>query len=54
MARLAIFVDGGYIDALASREFSVWVDYDKFVKEMVDAISRKTAEPLDLLRTYLL
>ena len=52
MARLAIFIDGGYIDALASREFSVRVDYEKFVKEVVDVISRKTAEPLDLLRTY--
>ena len=52
MARLAIFIDGGYIDALAEREFSVWIDYDKFVKEVFRVISSKTAEPLDLLRTY--
>ena len=52
MARLAIFIDGGYVDALAEREFSVWIDYDKFVKEVVKVISSKTAEPLDLLRTY--
>ena len=52
MARLAIFIDGGYIDALASKEFSVRVDYDKFVKEVVNVISSRTAEPLDLLRTY--
>ncbi len=51
MARLAIFIDGGYVDALAM-EFSVWVDYDKFVKEVVNVIASKTAEPLDLLRTY--
>ena len=51
MARLAIFIDGGYIDVLA-REFNVRVDYDKFVKEVVNLISSKTVEPLDLLRTY--
>ena len=52
MARLAIFIDGGYIDALASSEFSIWVDYGKFVRSVADIISSKTAEPLDLLRTY--
>ncbi len=52
MARLAIFIDGGYIDKLASTDFSVWVDYKKFVDEVVNVISNKTAEPLDLLRAY--
>lgn len=33
MAGLAIFIDGGYIDALAHDEFSIRVDYDKFVIE---------------------
>ena len=52
MARLAIFIDGGYVDKLASTEFSVWVDYQKFVNEIVNTISSNTKEPLDLLRTY--
>ena len=52
MARLAIFIDGGYVDALAEKEFSIWIDYDKFVKEVVKVISSKPAEPLDLLRKY--
>lgn len=52
MARLAIFIDGGYIDALAEREFFLWVDYDKFAKEITKTISDNNAEPLDLLRTY--
>ena len=52
MARLAIFIDGGYVDQLASNEFSVWVDYNKLVREILNLISSKTAEPLDLLRTY--
>ena len=51
MARLAIFIDGGYVDKLAS-EFSIWVDYGKFIQEVVEVISRRTAGPLDLLRTY--
>lgn len=51
MARLAIFIDGGYLDQLA-KELSVRVDYDKLVKEVTRIISSKTAEPLDLLRTY--
>ena len=52
LARLAIFIDGGYIDALAEKEFFLWVDYDKFAKEVTKIISRNNAEPLDLLRTY--
>lgn len=52
MARLAIFIDGAYIDKLAATEFHVWVDFQKFVNEVVNVISSKTAEPLDLLRTY--
>ena len=52
MARLAIFIDGGYLDVLARDEFSVWVDYSKFSKEITGAVAAKTAEPVDLLRTY--
>ena len=29
MSRLAIFIDGGYVDQLAEKDFSVWVDYAK-------------------------
>ena len=52
MARLAIFLDGGYIDQLASNEFSIWVDYEKLVREITNVVTSRTAEPLDLLRTY--
>ena len=52
MARLAIFLDGGYIDQLASNEFSTWIDYEKLVREITNVVTSRTAEPLDLLRTY--
>lgn len=52
MARLAIFIDGGYLDALARDEFSVWVDYRKFVLQIVSTVASKTPNSVDLLRTY--
>lgn len=52
MARLAIFVDGGYVDALAEAEFGVWVDFQKFPEEIRQIVANKTPEPLDLFRTY--
>lgn len=52
MARLAVFIDGGYLDALARDEFSVWVDYRKFVEQIRLTVASKTPSPVDLLRTY--
>lgn len=52
MARLAIFMDGGYIDALAEVEFGVRVDYKRLSDAIVDGVASKTPEPVDLLRTY--
>ena len=52
MARLAIFIDGGYINALAEREFCAWIDYEKLPSKILEIITSKTPEPIDLLRTY--
>ncbi len=52
MARLAIFIDAGYSNALARDTFDKWIDYDKFRNEIHRLIADDTAEPLDLLRTY--
>ena len=52
MARLAIFIDGGYIAKLGEHEFSVWVDFQKLSEEVRQAVAAKTPEPVDLLRTY--
>lgn len=51
MARLAIFIDGGYLDALARDEFNVWVDYQKFTEQITATVASKTTEPVDTLRT---
>jgi uncharacterized LabA/DUF88 family protein len=52
MARLAIFIDGGYLTALAEREFGIWVDFEKLPIEIQKVVAAKTPEPLDLLRTH--
>ncbi len=52
MARLAIFIDGGYMDVLAEQQFRRRVNYESLCNEIKGIVAAKTAEPLDLLRTY--
>lgn len=52
MARLAIFIDGGYLDAIARDEFGIWVDYQKLNEQITATVASKTPEPVDRLRTY--
>lgn len=52
MARLAVFIDGGYLDALAEKEFGIWLDMQKLVQEIVQAVASRTPEPLDLFRVF--
>jgi uncharacterized LabA/DUF88 family protein len=52
MARLAIFIDGGYLDVLARDEFHVRVDNAKLSAQITRVVAEETAEPVDLLRTY--
>ena len=52
MSRLAIFVDGGYLDALAEDEFSIWVDLRKLSEEVKQIVATKTPDTVDLLRTF--
>lgn len=52
MARLAIFIDGGYINALSQYEFGhVNMDMQKLAEEVRNAVAACTSEPVDLLRT---
>lgn len=52
MARLAIFIDGAYLDKLCEYEFSrASVDFAKLPPAVTDVIAAKTPEPVDLLRT---
>lgn len=52
MARLAIFIDGGYLDAIAEDEFSTRVDLGKLSEEIRSIVSSRTPEEVDLLRTF--
>lgn len=52
VARLAIFIDGGYLDVLARDDFRVWIDHRRLSAEITRTVAAGTAEPLDLLRTY--
>ncbi|MDE0608407.1 MAG: NYN domain-containing protein [Anaerolineaceae bacterium] len=49
MARLAIFIGGNYLKRVAE---PVSVDYEKLPKEVLNFIGSRSAEPVDLLRTY--
>ncbi len=52
MFRLAIFVDGAYLEKVAKKN-DVWVDYDKLSSEILTRVNARTpAAPMDLLRTY--
>ena len=52
MARLAVFIDGGYLDVLARDEFHVRIDNGKLSSQITRVVASATAEPVDLLRTY--
>ena len=51
MARLAIYIDGGYFDQIA-RRLGARVDFAKFVNEILTIVATGTPDTLDLLRTY--
>jgi len=51
MYRLAIFVDGGYLDSLATDEFGIRVDQSKLGEEIRRIVAAKTPNSVDLLRT---
>lgn len=52
MFRLAIFVDGAYLEKVAKRN-QVRIDYAKLSSEILTRVNARTpAAPIDLLRTY--
>lgn len=51
MARLAIFIDGAYMEKVAG-EFNSRVDYGLLCAEVGRLVAEGTQEPLDLLRSY--
>lgn len=52
MARLAVFIDGGYVDALGRRLFRSGADYERLAEQVTADVKDATAEPVDLLRAF--
>jgi len=50
MSRLAIFIDGGYLDKIAE-ELNTHIDYFKISDEILKIVS-KTSKDIELFRTY--
>lgn len=52
MFRLAIFVDGAYLEQVAKKN-GVWVDYEKLSSQILARVTARTpSAPIELLRTY--
>lgn len=52
MARLAIFIDGGYYSALAEKHYHVRMDFSKLTDEIKGIIAASVSEGIDILRTF--
>jgi len=52
MARLAIFIDGGYYNALAEKHYHVRLEFPKLIEEIHSIVSMKAREGIDILRTF--
>lgn len=52
MARLAIFIDGAYMETVARDESGSRVDYRLLCSEITRIVDEGTQEPVDLLRAY--
>ncbi len=55
MVRLAIFIDGGYVDGLCRREFRELrprVDMQAFSECVRQVVAGATPEPVDIVRSY--
>ena len=50
-SRVAIFIDGGYLDKIAELEFGIYVDFQKIGDEIIK-IMAKTTPDVELLRTF--
>lgn len=52
MSRLAIFIDGGYLNSLSDDEFLIRIDLGKFSEEIRQIVSSRSQDPVDLLRAF--
>ena len=53
MARMAVFLDGGYLRGLGRSDFpGIALDYTRLTARIRDRVAGDITEPLDILRTY--
>lgn len=52
MSRLAIFIDGHYLESLCKDEYSIYIDYSLVNEEIRLIVNSKTPDSVDLLRTH--
>ena len=52
MARLAIFIDGAYLDRLATNRYNSRIDFSLLPSVITSMVQAETMQPLELLRTY--
>ncbi len=52
MARLAIYIDGGYFSALSDNHYRVRLELPKVIEEIKIRVTARTPEPVDILRTF--
>jgi uncharacterized LabA/DUF88 family protein len=52
MSRLAIFIDGHYLESLAKDEYGVSIDHSLISEEIRLIVNNKTPDSIDLLRTF--
>ena len=52
MSRLAIFIDGHYLESLCRDEYSIHIDYSLVSEEIRLIVNSKTPDSVDLLRTF--
>jgi uncharacterized LabA/DUF88 family protein len=52
MGRLAIFLDGGYIDRISRDEFNARLDYGKLSQAITAEVAARSTDPVELLRTF--
>jgi uncharacterized LabA/DUF88 family protein len=51
MSRLAIFIDGAYLNKMA-QEYGVWVDFEKLSAHVLSVVQKYESCNLSLVRTY--
>lgn len=50
-SRVAVFIDGAYLDKIAEREFGMFIDFEKLNQQILQSMSTSVSD-VELVRTY--